>query len=374
MNPLIRRAVRAKTRDMLTFDTAIDPNLGYAPGARLGFACRTHDGRTVDSTGAFLVGELERLDQTLHEPLIDIRWSRDIDLREDVSIADEVSSYTLSTFGTPGGLGTGQANGISWIGKNSSEIQGVSLDIAKVPHPLRLWGESLAYTIPELESAAKMGRPIDQQKYAGLKKKHQLDIDRMVYVGDSTLSAYGLVNSDSRSAGLDQVTNVSNVVNGAGGSPLWTNKTPDEILADVNEVLTSAWAAAAWEVVPNRLLVPPSQFGYISTTKVSSAGNVSILTYLLENNISRKQGVSDFNIFPAKWCIGTGVGGTQGTVNGHDRMVAYTKDKERVRYPMTMLQRTPIQFQDIRHITYYYCRLGELEIVYPQTVAYRDGL
>jgi hypothetical protein len=45
----------------------------------------------VDSTGAFLIGELERLDQTLHMPLAAVTWSRDIDLREDVTLADEFS-------------------------------------------------------------------------------------------------------------------------------------------------------------------------------------------------------------------------------------------------------------------------------------------
>src|ERR1700753_240182 len=52
--------------------------------------------RTVDSSGAFLVGELERLDQTLHMPLAAVTYPRDMELREDVTIADEVSSYTGS--------------------------------------------------------------------------------------------------------------------------------------------------------------------------------------------------------------------------------------------------------------------------------------
>ena len=49
----------------------------------------TFDRRTIDSSGAFLVGELERLDKTLHAPLSSVTWGRDIDLREDVTIADE---------------------------------------------------------------------------------------------------------------------------------------------------------------------------------------------------------------------------------------------------------------------------------------------
>ncbi|MDG3554300.1 hypothetical protein NXF50_29320, partial [Klebsiella pneumoniae] len=47
----------------------------------------TFDQATVDGTGAFLVHELERLDQTLNLPLVNYTWSRDIQLREDVSIA-----------------------------------------------------------------------------------------------------------------------------------------------------------------------------------------------------------------------------------------------------------------------------------------------
>jgi len=42
----------------------------------------TFDSRTIDSAGAFLVGELERLDPRLHEPLVSVSWSRDIDLRD----------------------------------------------------------------------------------------------------------------------------------------------------------------------------------------------------------------------------------------------------------------------------------------------------
>ena len=44
----------------------------------------TFDQATVDSSGAFLIGELERLDQTLNLPLVGYTWTRDIQLREDV--------------------------------------------------------------------------------------------------------------------------------------------------------------------------------------------------------------------------------------------------------------------------------------------------
>jgi hypothetical protein len=382
MNPSahVGRAVRMAFRDnMMTFDGAgrvpfMDQGMAAHPGVPLGYGTgdsrgvRTWDGQFRDSTGAFLVGELERLDQTLHDPLAAVTFGRDIDLREDVTIADEISSFTLSTYGSAGGLGAGNSigNGKAWIGKVTNQVSGVGIDINKITNPLTPWGLELKYTILELESAAKIGRPIDQQKYAGLQLKHQMDIDEQVYFGDTNIGATGLVNHTL-------VTNINNVVAGAGGSPLWTQKTPDEILNDVNSALVSVWTASAYAVIPSRLLLPPAQFGYISTQKVSLAGNMSILKYLQENNLLTTSGRGKIDIFPLKWLVGAGAGGTIGTAVP-DRMVVYSKDKNYIRYPMTLLQRTPIQYDSIYHKTTYFCRLGNVECVYPETVGYFDGL
>lgn len=181
----------------------------------------TFDAQTIDSTGVFLVGELERLDQTLHGPLATVTWSRDIQLREDVSIADEVSSFTNSTFAAVGGTST---TGKAWIGKDSNSIASMALDIGKTPKPLSLWGMEISWTLPELASAMQLGRPVDSQKFTGLQLKHNMDTDEQVYIGDTELGETGMVNSSV-------VTNVSNAVTGN-----WGTATADQILADVNDL------------------------------------------------------------------------------------------------------------------------------------------
>lgn len=326
-------------------------------------AMMTFDARTVDSTGAFLIGELERLDQTLHEPLVSVSWSRDIELRDDVAIGDEVSSFTNSTFAAAGGI---NPRGKSWIGKDTNAISGISLDIGKTATPLHLWGMELSYTLPELESSQRLGRPIDVQKYDGLKLKWQMDTDEQVYVGDTELTRYGLLNSPL-------VTNVANVVTGFNATPQWTTKTPDQILADVNELITSVWQASGWAVIPSELRLPPMQYGWLVSQKVSDAGNVSLLKFLQENNIASSNG-QKLNIQPLKWLIGRGIGGTPGVLGTVDRMVAYTNDKNRVRFPMVPLQRTPLEYRSIYQLTTYFGRLGSVEFVYPETVGYRDGV
>lgn len=342
---------------------------GNEAGVRLRGVFADDGVTTIDSTGAFIVGQLERLDQTLNMPLADVTYGRDIQMREDVSMADEMASFTLSTFASGGSLGAGHGirTGKAWVGKESDQIVGVNTDIAKTAQALRLWALELKYSIPEIESAAKLGRPIDEQKYEGLKLKHQMDIDEQVYVGDASTNDVGLVNHTS-------CTNVSNLPNGAAASPLWANKTPDEILKDVNDLLTSVWTASGFAVMPKKILLPPTQFGLISTRVISSAGNTSILKYIMENNIIKASGRGDLEFQPAKWLVGAGSGGTLGTPGTVDRMVAYTNDKRFVRYPMTMLQRTPVQYKSLWHMVTYFCRLGQVELVYPETMGYRDGL
>ena len=315
----------------------------------------TFDAATIDSTGVFLVGQLERLDQNLHAPLAAVTWSRDIDLREDVSIADEVGSFTNSSFAAAGGP---SPYGKSWIGKDADAITGIALDIGKTAYPLNLWGMQLGWTIPELVSAQQLGRPVDQQKFAGMQLKYQMDIDEQVYIGDSVLNVPGLVNST--------LVTATNVPSGGTGTT-WVTKTPAQILADVNTLLNSTWAASAYAVCPDRLLVPPSQFSLLVGTVVSSAGNISLLNFIKTNSLSNSVNGRPLDVQPLKWLVGRGASDT-------DRMVAYTKDITRVRFPLVPLQRTPLEYRGIQQLTTYFGRLGQIEFVYPETVSYADGI
>ena len=328
---------------------------------------QTFDRATIDSTGAFLNGELERLDQTLHMPLVAYSWMRDIDLREDVSVADEVSSFTNSSFASPAGIANnGALGGKSWAGKNTNAITGISLDIGKTANPLTIWAEEISWSIPELMSAERLGRPVDSQKYAGMQLKWNMDADAQVYGGDSSLNFAGLFNNTNITA--------TSVAVGAGGSKLWAKKTPTEILADVNTLINATWAASGWAVMPDQLRLPPDQYSYIVSQLVSQAGNISILKFLMENNLVKTSTGRDLNIQPVKWLIGKATGGTIGTADAHNRMVAYSKNINYVRFPMTLLQRTAIENRGLYQITTYWCRFGVIEFVYPETIQYADGI
>lgn len=312
--------------------------------------------KTFDSTLAYYVNQLDNLDKKLYEPLFSVTWGRDIKLRTGITMANESTSFIRSTIGA---VGTQNATGKPWISPNTTTLPGVSINGERVTLPLRLLGQEVSYSSVELERSQLLGQPIDAQKFNALNTIYQMATDEMIYVGDSAVGAEGLVNSTLVTSG--------SVPNGAGGSPLWINKTPDEILKDVNDMITAAWQASGFAVCPDKLLLPPAQFAYISSQKISTAGNVSILTFLEDNSISLRVNGRKLDIQPLKWLTGRGTGGA-------DRMVAYTNDEERVRFPMVPIRRETPYYLGIKFNAPYIWAFGEVEFVYPETAVYRDGI
>lgn len=312
--------------------------------------------KTFDSTLAYYVNQLDNLDKKLYEPLFSVTWGRDIKLRTGITMANESTSFIRSTIGA---VGTQNATGKPWISPNTTTLPGVSINGERVTLPLRLLGQEVSYSSVELERSQLLGQPIDAQKFNALNTIYQMATDEMIYVGDTAVGAEGLVNSTLVTSG--------SVPNGTGGSPLWINKTPDEILKDVNDMITAAWQASGFAVCPDKLLLPPAQFAYISSQKISTAGNVSILTFLEDNSISLRVNGRKLDIQPLKWLTGRGTGGA-------DRMMAYTNDEERVRFPMVPIRRETPYYLGIKFNAPYIWAFGEVEFVYPETAVYRDGI
>lgn len=318
--------------------------------------------KTKDSALAFYVNQLENLDRRLYMPLTSVSWSRDIKLRPGITMSDESTSFIQSTFAGPGTLKNGDgSNGgnLPWISPETTAIPGVSIDGSKTTLPLRLLGREVSYTSVELNRSQLLGQPIDAQKLDALNILYQMNTDQMVYIGSGDIGATGLLNNSSVTSG--------SVAEGLSGSTTWADKTADEILSDVNTLLETTWSAAAFAVCPDKLLLPPLQYSYICSQKVSSAGNVSILKFLQENSIALKVNGRELDIQPVKWLVGRGSDST-------DRMVAYTNDESRVRFPMVPVRRETAYYQGIRFIAPYIWAFGVMEFVYPETVQYADGI
>jgi len=316
--------------------------------------------KTQDSTMAFFINQLDAFDPTLHQPLTNVTWSRDIGLRTDVSMANESASFTRQSFGATGTLTTGsntagstQGGGKPWLNPNSTTMPQTNVDSERIVQPVRLLGQEISYTSVDLERAQLTGAPIDTQKLAALNSMYQMFIDEQIYVGDVSVNAKGLVNSAS-------------VTVGAAYGAVWAGVTPDAILTDVNAGLNSAWTASGFSVCPDSLLIPPAQYAILTGAKVSTAGNMSIMEYLKLNSLATSVNGRPLRIEPVKWLTNAGAGSTT-------RTVYYTNATDRVRFPLVPIRRETAYFQSIRFTAPYIWALGEVEVIYPETVLYRDN-
>jgi len=314
--------------------------------------------KTRDSALSYYVNQLDNLDKRLYEPLVSVTWGRDIKLRAGITMSNESTSFIRSAFAASGTLQNTQGN-MPWVSAETTAIPGVSINGQRIVLPLRPLAREVSFTSIELERSQLTGQPIDTQKIDALNTLYQMNTDQMVYIGSTDVGATGLVNNPNITAG--------SVATGTGGATPWIDKTPDEILADVNSLIVSTWEAAAYAVCPGKLLLPPAQFGYLSSQKVSSAGNVSILKFLRENCIALEINNKMLEIQPVKWLTGAGAAGA-------DRMVAYTNSEDRVRFPMVPIRRETSYYQGIRYTAPYLYAFGEMEFVYPETVQYADGI
>lgn len=304
----------------------------------------------ISSTGAFLVGELERIDQELYAPLADFTWSRDIDLREDVTIADEVTSFMLANYA--GGFGSIGGSGKSWIKGMDTTPARVSVETSKVTTPLTPWGMEVSYSIFELQKAMQVGRPIDVQKYDAMKFKHQLDIDQQVYMGDEGIGVKGLLNNDA-------VVAKSNL-----GSVNVKTMSAEDAVNLFNTVLESSWKATQYIRIPDTILIPPALFAALASKQLPNVDK-NVLEYVLQNNIAVSNG-GKLTIRPVKWLNDSSIN------SGNGRLVAYTKARDVVRFPLVQLQSMAPQFRDFMQSVPYYGALGGVEFVRPEMVYYGD--
>lgn len=305
---------------------------------------------------AFLVGELEKRDPKLREPLTSVTWPRDIVVKTGGGWVESTSAHNVSyasTAGDDGGIIGGQTNNIPIM----------QADIGKDVYKVFSWAHILKVPFVDQGKLQNIGRSLDDILDKGIRLNHDKTIDRNVYLGFPNYGTYGLVNNPS-------VTRAS-APNGAVGTSTWATKTPDEILADVNQIMNDTWAASEYDLtgMANHILIPPSQYSRLVREKVSSAGNISILNFLLENNIGKNQGI-DLFIAPCRWCIGAGQGGT-------DRMVAYANDEDRVQFDQTVqLSRVMTQpdVKEVAYLTAYASQFGQVKFLYLQPAKYYDGI
>ena len=310
----------------------------------------------LGDAGAYFIGQLEALDQRMAMPITAVTYSRDIERRPDIGPYNELASFTRLKFAAA----QGDQDDIEFDSDVTTEYQQVNVEQEKITTPIFAKTMKTRWTLAEIEKAALAGMPLETQLFESLNTDNQLKIDRLHYMGSQKYGFGGLLNHGS-------VLNVSPVAAGAGGLPNFESKTPEEILADFNEILRSVWVATGLAIMPNRVLVSQRIMSALSIP-IAPLSGVSILKYLQDNAICKIIDGKELEIVPVKWASGAGAAGT-------DRMTAYVPGLDNLASIFSPMQQYgAMEVRDVAFHQHYRFAFGGLQLRYPEKMAYRDGL
>ena len=303
----------------------------------------------------FLMKELERVDQKIYEPLTGTDWPRDMPVITGGGLTESIVAVDV----TYGSTGRDQNN---LIFDATNDIPVIQADLSQSIARCFNFAEYLSFSVLEREKMRSVGRDPEAFLNKGIRLHCDKIIDQNVYTGFTRVSSTGLVNNP-------RIMRVSSPATGTGNSSKWADKTADQILDDINTLIAGVWKVCdcSSDALPDHILVPVEQFGLLVTRKVSDDSERSILTYVLENNLTNQQG-GHLVISPCKWLSGAGS-------NYADRMVCYINSPDKICFNLTQpLRRMDTEYAEMRIKIPYIAQLSEVRFLYTQTVRYMDGI
>lgn len=318
----------------------------------------TMDAGGIATGGAFLVSELEKRDPMIRKPLTSFTYPRDIVVETGGGWVDYVSAMAVS-YGITGGavdspVTAGGANGIPTV--QASVDKGV--------YKAHVFAAALRVMFQDMQRSNYSGRSLDNLLQDGVRMAYDKHMDANTYVGLTTYGTTGLVNNPD-------AVETTVAATGTSSGTAWSTKTAEQILTDINTALTTAWAANEYDEIatPNHILLPYEQYNYILTTKVTDLATETIYDYVMRNNVATKHG-GDLFIGATRWCKGAGTG-------SKDRMVVYNNDRRFVKMdelvPLSRIMSQP-NVENVCYDTAYMANISEVQIFYPTSITYWDGI
>ena len=307
---------------------------------------------------AFLRGELEKVDSKLREPLSSVTWPRDVPVKTGGGWVETLSAMGVN-YGMQGG---GMEDSI--ISNDANQIPVIQYDMNRDVYKTHIFSAVMRIFWVDLERSKITDRNLEQMATDGIRLAYDKHMDRNTYLGFKKYDCYGLINNPD--VVVRKVTDIGS------GKTKWVDKTPDQILADINNAILKGWEQSGWDrsAIPNTILLPYEQLAHISTTRIGEMADSTILSFLKEKNIAVANGV-DLSIEATAYCKGAGANGTD------DRMVAYVNDdyflamEELVGLTRAMTEPKTDTFS---YDTVYTANVSELEIFYNQPISYWDGI
>jgi hypothetical protein len=253
----------------------------------------------------------------------------------------------------------GQAD---WFHHMATDMRIADVNRTKYEQGIEMAGIGYRYTLEELGQAMLVpGMNLSAERADAARRAYEEFIDNIALRGSVDKGWTGLINDTT-------VTRVDAPADGTASSRLWTAKTVDLVLRDLNLPLSGLYSASNTVEMADTILLPVAQALLLSTTRITNTTD-TLLSFVQKANVYTAQTGLPLTIRAVRGLETAGAGGTA-------RMVAYKRDPRVLKLHLPMRHRFlpvwqtgPITF-DVPGIF----RTGGTEIRRPGAVRYFDGI
>lgn len=230
-------------------------------------------------------------------------------------------------------------------------------------HDFAMIGSGWEWNLEEINQAALYGVNLNDTKAMSAADKVERLLNSIAMVGSTEKNWQGFLNNSA-------VSRVDAAATGTGSSTFWSAKTVDQILDDVNGLLSGIRTNTEEVEWADTLRLPPNAFRLAATKRLGAGdGFITVLEYLRRNNIYTAETGQPLDIMPIREA-------RNASQDGGGRAVAYRKDPEVLRFHLPMPRRVlaPRQKSIMGFETGIIARTGGTEIRLPGAVAYLDEI
>lgn len=255
------------------------------------------------------------------------------------------------------------AGAAQWFTGAAKDIPFVELTKEKFETSVHMAGIGYEWNIEEVQMALMYGINLSSDKADLAQRLAEERIEQIAWIGDPLKGFTGLVNSSTPTA-------TTAPADGTGSATTFASKTPDQVLRDINAVLTGMFTGTLGVEMADTILLPYSVLLDISTRRIDAVNQTTILEWIERNNIYTRTTGRPLLIRGVFSHLETaGSGSTK-------RMVAYKRDPSVVKMHIPMPFRfLPVwQVGPMRFQVPGIFRIGGVDIRRPKAFRYLDGI
>lgn len=224
-------------------------------------------------------------------------------------------------------------------------------------------GASYGYSIQEMRASAMAGKSLDTRKAESA--RYQIDYlnNKIAWCGDEETGLRGVLSADND-------VPLYTPANGAKGSVKWSEKTEDEILADINGMLKQMARTTKKVEKPDTLALPSEAFLELQGRRIEGTDS-TVLSYIQKNLKDIKEIVSCPELDPDS--VDTNPYAKE--TDGQGVMLLFKNDARKltVENPLPFMQ-YPVQTEGLEMVVPCEARTAGVLIYYPMSLLIGVGV